>query len=453
MDCIESPVQQVPNEVLAAILKLVPADSPIPSGDLWSYSIAPSQSWNWAWVFTRRSHSYPLDISINLESYDRNGGRAPISMCKALNIVGPHIGRWRTFALRCCEYQLEHLRALVVRLPRAASRLQSVSISLAEKVNTKLDLADFTAFRSLRSLDIDLEGKSTYRDAFHRILGPSSPLQTLVIRNLLPNPEGLPEIEPIVSPAIRALAISLCAPFYAESCWDYPTLGGFDSFANRFSFPNLEHLEFLGGFTGSDDEQSNIAVPEEWEAPLFPHLRTLRLEDVGFSADGLAFIQSLSRGITALQLIYTTGNHCLLEQHNEDTSWPALRSVTVETLDGVSDPEWLVSFIAMRASLGAHRRISELTLSPSPGDIALPIDSPPEIRWLCDGPSPALLDNAAGDGFYLDESDMRTRDFEPVVRPEPPKQYCFEWDPGNWTPIDGDWRKRLRRRSRWLASS
>ncbi|KAJ7666937.1 hypothetical protein DFH06DRAFT_1185093, partial [Mycena polygramma] len=139
----------VPNEVLAAILKLV-ADSPIPSGDLWSYSIAPSQvsrrwravalnspelwttirlshrsqSWNWAWVFTRRSRSYPLDISINLESYDRDGGGAPISVYKALNV--------RTFALRCCEYQLEHLRALVVRLPRAASRLQSVSISLAE---------------------------------------------------------------------------------------------------------------------------------------------------------------------------------------------------------------------------------------------------------------------------------------------------------------------------------
>ncbi|KAJ6516819.1 hypothetical protein C8R47DRAFT_1063479 [Mycena vitilis] len=80
------------------------------------------------------------------------------------------------------------------------------------------------------------------------------------------------------------------------------------------------------------------------------------------------------------------------------------------------DPEWLMSFIAMRASLGAQgRRISELTLSPSPGDIALPIDSPPEIRWLCDGPSPALLDDAAGVGFYFVESDMRVRDFEPKV--------------------------------------
>jgi hypothetical protein len=101
-------------------------------------------------------------------------------------------------------------------------------------------------------------------------------------------------------------------PFYYRNYYSADT-GGFDTFTNAFSLPNLEYLEILGGFTGASEEEHGIIVPEEWEVPLFSHLRTLRLEDVGFGRNGLAFLQCLSRNITSLQLIYTEGNSHLLQ--------------------------------------------------------------------------------------------------------------------------------------------
>ncbi|KAJ6479971.1 hypothetical protein C8R47DRAFT_1136529 [Mycena vitilis] len=486
MDWVLESIEQLPDEVLAAILKLA-ADSPVHTRDLrtlplsiaasrvsrrwravsinspelWTTIRLSHRSWSWIWarVFVKRSRSYPLDISINLESYDNHSYRdeKPISLDKVLDILGPHVGRWRTLALRCWGHELEQFCDFSEQ-SQPACRLQSANISLVNgyfwgearfplalapllngksfyslRANFPLEIADFAVFRAIRSLDIDLDRDRgpLQIDGFRLIMGPSSPLETLILRGFVP--KALPVGIPIDCPTIRSLAISFAMPFYCRR-WPHLRLGGFDSFTNRFSLPNLEYLEILGGFTGSIAEQCSIAVPEVWQAPLFPHLRTLRLEEVGFSPNGLAFIQSFSCGITALQLVYTTGNRCLLEQH-EDTAWPALRSLTVETPNGVSDPNCLELFVAMRASLGEPRRISELKVFPAPGGITLPVDSPPEIRWLCDGPSPALMDGTAGNGFYIDEYDARIKDFEHVEPPEDLDSWSwyFDWNhESNW---------------------
>ncbi|KAJ7623039.1 hypothetical protein DFH06DRAFT_1142825 [Mycena polygramma] len=189
----------------------------------------------------------------------------------------------------------------------------------------------------------------------------------------------------------------------------------------HLSFANLEYLEILGGFTGSVAEQRSITVPEEWEAPLFPHLQTLRLADVGFSPNGLAFIQSFSRGITALQLVYTTGNRCLLQQH----------ASRLKRLTGC--PIRIASRYSSQCGLllthvGVYR-----TLLPRGV-----LHSPSTHRLKSGGSvmeSRALMDGTAGNGFYIDEYDARRKDFEYVEPPKEPESWCWalEWDrPWNW---------------------
>ncbi|KAF7338956.1 hypothetical protein MVEN_01971800 [Mycena venus] len=330
----------------------------------------------------------------------------------------------------------------------AASELQSAHISLVDyyygddaqglpqlvrmfdgpsfrslRTNIRLDFTELFAFRAIHSLDIEF---GEHNDELGRILSRSSPLKTLIIRDFYP--ASLPGAKHIEASTITSLAVSFSTPFYYRHYQG--TLGGFETLSDMFAFPNLEHLEIVGGFTEELCNSGSVTVPEEWEAPLFPHLRTLRLEDVGFSPHGLALIQSFSRGIADLRLIYTTGNHCLSEQYHGDTPWPALCSLTVETCDNrVADSKWLRLFLAKRASLGTHLT---LALSPWLAHIPLPTGLRPEIYWLYDGPSPALIDGIGrtwnGD-FYIDAYDMRPKDFEYVQRPEsPPCCCCLEWD-------------------------
>ncbi|KAJ6505765.1 hypothetical protein C8R47DRAFT_1315944 [Mycena vitilis] len=233
---------------------------------------------------------------------------------------------------------------------------------------------------------------------FCRISGPSPSLETLTLRHFPPEPllVGIP----IDCPTIRSLAIGFSGQFYFW--WrDLQPLGCFDSLISRFSFPNLENLKIVGGFTGSVEEHRSITVPDKGEAPV--------------PTPAHATLGCFSRGITSLQLIHTAGNRCLL-QHGGDLAWPALRSLTVETPNGLAKSNCLTSFLAIRASLGVP--ISELRVYPSLGSLALPVDSPPKPLWLCDAPSPALMDGTAGNGFYIDENDARRRHFEHVQPPE-----------------------------------
>ncbi|KAJ6553062.1 hypothetical protein B0H19DRAFT_1263480 [Mycena capillaripes] len=377
MDWIpKSTVEHLPDEILAAVLKLV-VDSPVlrrwdwalpfpvaasrvshrwraitlASPELWTTIRLSfqSESWKWATLFVKRSQSYPLDISINLESYPAlighdYGGPWPIPLRNALAIVGPHVRRWRTLALRGWEDQVQELREFLAQSP-GASQLH-----------------------------------------FHQ------------------------------------------AFFYNPY---YQSLGIFNTFTNAFSFPNLKYLEIISGFSGAIEEDVKITVPEEWHAPLFPHLRTLRLEHVGFGRNGLAFIQSLSRDITALHLIYTTGNQHLLKQRGDDIAWPSLRVLTVQPLRRDPNPRWLGLFLQLRPGLELtippwlHPRL-EPRIPPWLGGVALPVESPPKLRWLSQGPSLGLMDGVdeRGSKFYVDDYYLRANDFERVEIPEPEANCC-----------------------------
>ncbi|KAJ7447535.1 hypothetical protein B0H11DRAFT_2082530 [Mycena galericulata] len=478
----------LPDDVLALILKLV-ADSPMASfqklpppvaasrvshrwrtialacPELWTKIRLShrSQSWGWAPVFLRRSGTRLLDVSINLESYSYRNGKphhaSPIYMDWALEILGHHVGRWQRLALRAWHSQLHEMWDFLASAPSIA-RLESVEFSSVDgphwvdpftsvwdstapslsrlfhsqsfrslRINTWLDVPQF---RAVHTLDIDFEAIVTFgiHDGLRRIFGPTSTLETMAVRNFYPRAAAMAG-DPIDACTIRSFAISFAVPFYYPKSYDPYDLygggyGGFESLTNIFSLPNIEYLEILGGFTGSAATDRNIVVPEDWEAPLFPHLLTLRLEDVDFSRRGLAFIQSLSQNITALHLIHTTGNNHLLVRN---ATWPDLRTLVVETQDDNRDTAWLVSFISMRAAMGASMCITELTIPLgcwSEGeDAAYPA---PHIRRQRDGPSPALMDAFPGHAFYIDEFDMRGAAFEHVEAPYL-CDYCFE----NWS--------------------
>ncbi|KAJ6605377.1 hypothetical protein DFH09DRAFT_203487 [Mycena vulgaris] len=473
----QSTIDDLPDEVLALILKLVadlPADPrarlpfPVAAGrvsqrwrnvvlgspELWTTICIShrSRSWIWVPVFLRRSRAQPLDISINLESYLYRDGTpcfpAPIPLSRALTMLGAHIGRWRGVSLRGYLDQGSEFCEYLACSPGAACRLQSVHFSglgssrwysdissLSElfgnpsfrslRVNGSMNLDGFAGFKALQSLDIDVSMTFNLNSLeFRQMFEPTSTLTTLVLRNFSPRTAPTDPSHPIEAPTIRSFAVSFSASLYPTNY--FPPSAGFQSLTNMFSLPNLEYLEILGGFTENDA----IRVPEQWEDALFPHLRTLRLEDVGFSASGLAFIQAFSPGITALELVCTTGNrHLLASRPDAELPWPALGVLTVETLEGVAKLEWLAPFVALRASPGAHTRIAQLTLPPWAPCASLAGDIHPatSVRWLDGAPSAALMDGYPGPGFYVDALDLRAVEFEHVPAPISYCSSCGDW--------------------------
>ncbi|KAJ6522045.1 hypothetical protein B0H19DRAFT_1348690 [Mycena capillaripes] len=454
----------LPDEVLAIVLKLL-ADLPVAfsyrtppapisasrvnrrwrivalsSPELWTNIRIShrSRSCHWAAVFVKRSRSCLLDISINLESYVYRGVRyvAPTYVDKVLRIVGPHIGRWRSLALRAWYAQMQYFCSWTVRSGITHSLLEFAHFSIVEgdhtfsppfvpslRLNAGLESDDLTAFRAIRSLDIDYGRTNMFEDLrsseFRQLFAPSSALTTLVIRNFWPQSYRLSD--PIDCSTILSFAVSFIGPFYSYPAYNHAYYNchgifeGFESLTNAFTLPNLEHLEILGGFSGSPEEDCLLQVPEDWEAPLFPHLRTLRLESMTFGRRELAFIQSISRNITTLRLVHTTGNYRLL---THPAAWPDLRSLTVEMhAKGVPDPVWLAPFVAKRATLGMH--ISDVALPPwlrhmdpilTASNAGLAIHSQRH--------APSLMDGVYRHGFYFDESNMRAVDFELAEIPE-----------------------------------
>ncbi|KAJ7300828.1 hypothetical protein DFH08DRAFT_997652 [Mycena albidolilacea] len=424
----QAAVDSLPDDVLATILKLV-ADLPVLSSErtppapvaasrvsrrwrivalgspeLWtniriSYL---SGSRRWAATFVKRSLSRPLDISINLESHRGGDGWGnpyciPDPLNKVLAIVGPHIGRWRG-----------RLLLLVEKLFGSES-----FFSLRVK-GMGIELGKSTAFKALRSVDVEYQwNEIAFSESFRRLFGPWSTVTTLIIRDFhqaLDN-NSIANFAPIDCSTIRSFSISFSPSFYHPWPEDYPDYGGFEAVADTFNLPNIEYLEIRGGFTGIP--YNRFRIPEDWEAPLFPHLRTLRLEDVEFGRAGLSVIQSFSRDITALQLINTAENQHLLVQPG---AWPALRALTVEAPEV---PEWIAPFVAMRSALG--RPILDLTLSLCDRDFARTLAarnarSALAIHLQHSGPSPALRDGVYGPGFYVNECNMRPADFKQSVR-------------------------------------
>ncbi|KAJ7128824.1 hypothetical protein C8R43DRAFT_1111104 [Mycena crocata] len=471
----QTTADDLPNEVLTLILKCA-ADLPTPSPDkglpfpvvatrvshrwravtlaypqLWTtirISHYP-RSWTWAKVFLRRSGDDPLDISINLEWYAYNylqvhhqqpyyGEAVEIHASSVLDVVGPHIGRWRSLAFCGWKKQIKGFLSFVGGAPGAASRLESAHFSLLDprdndtitpiivnldgqsfhslRLNVSLDLGLglFPSFRALHTLDVPFSTSRGHSQEFRQMFGPSSTLTTFVLRNVYPKTSSA--LLPIDASTIRSFAVSFSAPFYSLD--PYSSTGicdGFDSLTSIFSLPNLEYLEIVAGFSGSRAEDLIIEVPDEWEAPLFPHLRSLRLESTGFGRKGLALMQSFSHTISDLQLIYTTRNQNLLVS-SVGAPWPALRSLTVEAPQiGVTDLSWLASFVTMRASHDAVRRTAGCA-----------IEQPLQVRWLHSTPSPALIDGSATNKpFYIDDFDGRAVDFAHVPNP---LRSCDCWD-------------------------
>ncbi|KAJ7615645.1 hypothetical protein DFH06DRAFT_1239695 [Mycena polygramma] len=471
MICLpKSSADSLPDEILATILKLV-ADLPVlasrrtrpapvaasrvsrrwrivalGSPELWTNIRISHRPWSWTWaaVFVKRSLSYPLNITINLEAWRYSYGEideAPIPLDRALAIVGPHINRWRTFALRAFPWQFEQLATFVGQSTVLASQLESAHLSSIYgtgelrlgnllggqsfrdlRIRRLCIPSDMATFNGLRSLDITFSVHVVSAPEFRQLFGPLSQLTTLIIRKWWHRYEHV--IEPIDGSTIQSLVIDFSEHLY-ESAYRDVRWPGFESFTNIFSLPNVEHLEIIGGFSGSRRENYRIPLPEEREAPLFPHLRVLRLEDVGFSRHGLAFIQCFSCNISSLQLVYTKGMPHLL---TNPAAWPALRELTVEMAAGVVDLEWLAPFVVTRASLGMP--LSDITIPPWVQNIAsrlMVVQPVPAIHWQRPGPSPGLMDGHCGPGFYIDEYDMRAVDFEHVPFPPIPTGDIEGW--------------------------
>ncbi|KAJ7273136.1 hypothetical protein C8J57DRAFT_1316849 [Mycena rebaudengoi] len=455
-DIQSSAIDTLPNEVLAVILEQVadlPATSrewrqpfPLPASfvsrhwrdvtlsfpELWTNIRISrhSRTWRLAAIFLKRSQSQPLDISINLEAY--SGGCAFISLSRILDVVGPHLARFRRIALRGLRRHLEEFCQFVLDSPIPASQLKSAHLSLvndwycndadswywntaltifasatlqALRINgIKWDLNPLVASGSLRSLDIHFPIVYCVPDFQQILFGPASSITTLIVRGFT----SFPNEHPIDAPQLRSFAVSFACH------------GGFKALTETFLMPNLEYLE-LNGFTSEAEDDRTVQIPEEWEAPPFPHLRTLRLEKVVLGPNALALLQFSSPGITTLELIRTFGKYHLLSPRSDrEAPWPFLRSFTVGTSPGGINRDWLPVFVATRPGLALHMVAQS----------AQPLCRLPSSRGLIDG-------FAHERGFFVDDLEMREVDFEYVEPPSWSECQNYFGEPGwTWTKED-----------------
>ncbi|KAJ7159782.1 hypothetical protein C8R46DRAFT_1287467 [Mycena filopes] len=477
----------LPNEILALVLKLV-VDLPISDQDVvlpapviashvsrrWrAVVLASPELWatirishrerdrDWAALCVKRSHPYPLDISVNLESYTpwpvpRNapdpdpefeyGYPAPLPLRDILAILGPHIERWRTFALRGWADQLDEFCEFVGESDLPASQLESAHFSSVEeysrppslgqlsssvflrslRINTTVQPTDLIAFRSLRLLDIDyveMGGATTLQspEFRHLLTHPSSALTTLIIRQLGPfwtSSGAPPDLEPILAPGLQSLAIS-CT--WAEH-WAYRADNSALAWLTKgFSFPNLTYLEIAGGVDAEEPlevEDHNVGPLDSSAArALFPLLHTLRLENVALtSASALPLIQGLSSTITTLQLVDAP-----VDLLADPAAWPDLRTLAVEDWEmGVEGARaWIQPFLATR--------------DPAP---TLTLPHLGSLVGLIDGPAT----------FFVAEETQRPTDFAWVWVPmHPPCSCCYEYDwlDTTWGPSEADKLEKL----------
>ncbi|KAK7007831.1 hypothetical protein R3P38DRAFT_2644479 [Favolaschia claudopus] len=474
MDPLTSPalnLSTLPSNILLKILNLV-ADSPIPvwhrvppfpiqlsringrirdlalaSPELWTTIRLSHRThfWKWAPLFLERSQTELLDISVNLEAYmsvrrpaegppwshcsfsgyygiTSYSALRPLPFAKAVELIGPHIERWRSLALRCTLRQLEELCSYIKDSALSAVNLEVLHISVIEEeycVNNPIpSLAELLAGSVVRSLridsDLELQRLSGFRALSHldlvyspqhsialrSILGPASPLRSLVIRGLS-SQQGAYFGAPFNACNLTTLAVSFR---------DYD----FGILTQTFNLPNLEHLELIHAFGGADLESESLTLPEEWEAPVFPRLRTLRLVELELSSTNLAIIQSFSRTVTELQLIRVSAAHHILHPLRRDCGWPALLSLAIETHYRDPYAEWLIPFLSVRAST-PDRKILKLTVSPHLQSDTLTSacsDCNIELRPLLHGSSPSLYHNSQRNCFFYDEDDLLNLDFE-----------------------------------------
>ncbi|KAJ7617842.1 hypothetical protein FB45DRAFT_1103105 [Roridomyces roridus] len=277
--------------------------------------------------------------------------------------------------------------------------------------------------RLLQALDLDLSDiNECVPDTLRPLLeSHGSQINTLVLRKI----RAWPTIQyrPSEAHSLRSLAVSL----YSSFRWGRSP-GGFEPLKRIIGIlemPNLERLEILGGFTGETREELDV---DGWPAPLLPCLQTLRLQDICFSRANLALIQSISRGITHLELIDTHGHGYLL---HSDLQWPHPREITVEPCDANAFVPWVARFVDLQSRAGTPTESSDIILRLlHPRKLTFnPKLRAPSMRWLWDGPSHTLFDNISpsGRGFYVG-ADKGPVDFERVQHPKWCE--CRHWENG-----------------------
>ncbi|KAF8139189.1 hypothetical protein K438DRAFT_1880415 [Mycena galopus ATCC 62051] len=381
-------------------------------------------------VFVKRSEPYPLDISINLECYVYKGGRpydrALLSLSRVLAIVGPHVGRWRTFALRGHESHVQDITAFLRNSPVPAAQLEYVHLSAFESfrflLNEPIAIPGGQALHSFRldylgldeefrlsvallkkikNLDFTMPRYYSYSvPFFQELLGSGCCITTLILRRF----QNLANLNhPIAAYTIKLLAISFVPrDFY------FPNWKGIDSIetlTKTFRLPNLERLEIIVQSPPEMVDFPDLTHLQPLGGPPFPNLRALRLEGICITPRRLGLLQILSREITELELINTSGNHHLLSRcrGGDAAPWPFLHSVIVE---GAGFTRWLPGFVGMRAALGPDMALARVILPPFRATL------PPELAVICSrGISRGLIDGL-GRGFFADDLDLRPVDFE-----------------------------------------
>ncbi|KAK7007879.1 hypothetical protein R3P38DRAFT_2552815, partial [Favolaschia claudopus] len=355
-------ISLLPDEILAAILKFV-SDAPIPtrsrvppfpisatqisrrfrditlaSSELWTHIHLSHRSRSLAWAaqFVKRSGMRPLDISVNLMPYHHDleseyyVGASHRQMNRILALIGPSLHRWNTFSLHArwihqaqkfCEYILTngpsikplhsiHISILEVhswdKVPWLADVFTLARSVSSLRIHSTLYLQHLFAFRCVHRLDLDLLGDYR-RTELSQLLGPSSSVTTLILRNFPPFP-----VPPILrtrcidAPTITSLAVSFSSPF-AWDMWTQKLCIGLHVFTQTFALPNLETFEIIGNFCGFETKDTQTD-----SSPLpFPRLHTLRLRESALNSSGISLIRSIGQNITALELINTTGNEHL----------------------------------------------------------------------------------------------------------------------------------------------
>ncbi|KAJ7891312.1 hypothetical protein B0H14DRAFT_2688556 [Mycena olivaceomarginata] len=193
------------------------------------------------------------------------------------------------------------------------------------------------------------------------------------------------------------------------------------------AFPTSNAWNSLSRTLQKWSEFPDLVHPQSWSEPPFLNLHTLRLEGIRITPRKLALLQTLSREITQLELINTSGNHHLLSRRSDGgpPRWPFLHSLTVESVGFI---RWLPAFVALRAGLGPGMALVRLMLPPS---------------WR--GLSRGLVDGLSR-GFFAHDLDFRPVDFEFV---EPARELGYPDDPYScFCSSCRAWRRALRDKER-----
>ncbi|KAJ7167860.1 hypothetical protein C8R46DRAFT_1270357 [Mycena filopes] len=354
------------------------------SGDLLSIQVA--------YLYTVRAQDHLLDITITLPAGNpHNVDRFAL----ALDVLGPHLARWRTLALHVEEPELKYLSASLEDMnPAEFMQLKYLHLDtgmarlavprLPGLRGLRLQYAQALAFQHRWGLGaeflhtLDISAMDFMCDKIRLSPERMPQLTTLVLREF---PWQTPSRGLQVDfPTIRSLAVQFicCLPQSLEVLTTWVKL------------PGLEYLELKNMFFESVyEEPTRAEVPLAWEEPQFPSLHTLRLVDTKLTPRRLALLEILCPDITTVELVNVSGTDTLptVYAHNtfgsihnlhsvepadreDNPPWPSLHTLRV---DSATFGRWVEQFAERRSLLGPNRGLTSLALTPEPERDGLPV--------------------------------------------------------------------------------